>query len=404
MENKLAVGYCRVSTEEQAADGVSIEAQDAAIRYWCKVNGFTLVKMYHEVKSGKNVDARPRFQTCVIYGCQLKAAVVTYDLGRAARSLPDALSLATHLHDKGAHFVSIKEGTIDTTTPYGELIFRIMATFNDFQRKQIVEKTTASLDQLRANGKKWCKNAPYGYAFEGSDFVQCPAELRVLNLIRSLYLMKSYKAWRIADILNRRKIKRRNGSIWFKANVQKLLYRIDAGDEKYPTAAKRPRARPLALELTIDFKTGKPPKPRTNYGKHDRPLKKPRKPAKPKRTREEYLAWVRLVKHPCLKFESPELTPAGFRNLTPEEEKYSRRKKWSRNPVIKPILRTPKQVIVEEEFEQMDAVTMALVERLLSEDIPHHAPEEFEEKFEAEEIVEAATAPQGTNPDLPWLN
>ena len=391
---KLAVGYCRVSTEEQARGGASLETQEAAIRHWCEVNDRTLVKMYREARSGSNVDTRPRFQTCVIYGCQLKAAVVVYDLSRAARSLPDQLSLAEHLHQKGADFVSLKEGVIDTTTAYGEVTFRIMATLH--------EKTTASLDHLRKSGKRWCANAPYGYAFEGDDFVQAPAELRILNLIRTLYLTKQYKAWRIQSILNRRGLARRNGKHWTKSAVQILIYRIAEAKEKYPSAAKRKPMNPLAIELEMDFPNG-PPKERPDFSKHDRPLKRPKKKGKKKRTQEEYLEWVRLVKHPCLVFESEEMTPEGFRNLTPEELKYSRRPKYSRNPVIRPILRTPEEVIVAEEFEKMDAATTELVRQLLGQDIPHEAPEEFEERFEGKDITNAPT-PQGVNPDLPWLS
>lgn len=35
-----AVGYVRVSTEAQALDGVSLEAQEARIEAWCIANGY----------------------------------------------------------------------------------------------------------------------------------------------------------------------------------------------------------------------------------------------------------------------------------------------------------------------------------------------------------------------------
>ena len=43
---KQAIGYIRVSTEKQANEGVSLEAQEAKIVTWCKANGYELVKVY----------------------------------------------------------------------------------------------------------------------------------------------------------------------------------------------------------------------------------------------------------------------------------------------------------------------------------------------------------------------
>jgi site-specific DNA recombinase len=396
---KLAIGYCRVSKEDQAENGVSIETQDAAIRHWCLMHGYTLVKVYHEVQSGKNVDARPRFQTCITYTCQLRAALVTYDLSRSARSLPDALDMAEHLHRKGANFVSLKEGVIDTTTPYGELIFRIMATINDFQRKQTVEKTKASLDHLKRTGKKYCHHAPYGYSFEGDDLVENPRELRVMDLIRVLLRTRGFKALRICGILNRRGIKRRNGKEWTKIAVEEKISRIEQGEDKRPGAAKRPKLRPLPVELDMDYPNGKPQYPPKCHVKNDRPIK-PKKKQKVKRTQEEYREWLSLVSHPCLLFESPELTPEGFRNLTDEEMKYSRRKKFSRNKARRPVLRTPAEAILAEGFEEMDEATTALVQRLLGADIPVNAPEEFDERFADEEVEDLAEPVK--NNSLPW--
>jgi DNA invertase Pin-like site-specific DNA recombinase len=43
---KQAIGYIRVSTEKQANEGVSLEAQEAKIVSWCKANDYELVKVY----------------------------------------------------------------------------------------------------------------------------------------------------------------------------------------------------------------------------------------------------------------------------------------------------------------------------------------------------------------------
>ena len=45
---KQAIGYIRVSTEQQASEGVSLEAQEARIVKWCADNGYELVKVFQD--------------------------------------------------------------------------------------------------------------------------------------------------------------------------------------------------------------------------------------------------------------------------------------------------------------------------------------------------------------------
>ena len=40
---KTAIGYVRVSTQEQATEGVSLDAQRDKLRAYCKLNGLKLI-------------------------------------------------------------------------------------------------------------------------------------------------------------------------------------------------------------------------------------------------------------------------------------------------------------------------------------------------------------------------
>ena len=58
-----AFGYCRVSTEQQADEGVSLEAQQAKIAAWCMVNDIELDTVFVDAGiSGKRADNRPELQ------------------------------------------------------------------------------------------------------------------------------------------------------------------------------------------------------------------------------------------------------------------------------------------------------------------------------------------------------
>jgi len=83
---KQAIGYIRVSTEKQANEGVSLEAQEAKIVSWCKTNGYDLVKVYIDAGvSGKRMDTRKEL-LAALNSLKKGMALVSYSLSRLARS------------------------------------------------------------------------------------------------------------------------------------------------------------------------------------------------------------------------------------------------------------------------------------------------------------------------------
>lgn len=122
-----AIGYVRVSTAQQATDGVSLEAQRERIIAWCRANGYTLGEIHvdHGL-SGARADNRPALQAALKQAAEAKATVVTYSLSRVARSTTDAIAISERLRQSGADLVSLSEH-IDTTTAAGKMVFRMLA-------------------------------------------------------------------------------------------------------------------------------------------------------------------------------------------------------------------------------------------------------------------------------------
>ena len=112
---KQAIGYIRVSTEQQANEGVSLEAQKAKIAAWCVTNGYELVNVFVDAGiSGKSMDKRPGLQDAM-KSLKKGMALVSYSLSRLARSSKDALSIGETVAKRKADMVSLSE-QIDTTT------------------------------------------------------------------------------------------------------------------------------------------------------------------------------------------------------------------------------------------------------------------------------------------------
>lgn len=88
-----AIGYVRVSTVDQATNGVSVNAQRERIRAWCVANEYELVGVYTDAGvSGKRADNRPGLQSALDKACKSGAALVVYSLSRLARSTKDAIT------------------------------------------------------------------------------------------------------------------------------------------------------------------------------------------------------------------------------------------------------------------------------------------------------------------------
>ncbi len=159
-EARRAVGYVRVSTEEQAREGSSLDAQRARIASWCELNGYELVAVHaDEGLSGKRADTRPGLQAALVDAAG-GAALVVYSLSRVSRSTRDMLTIAEQLERAGADLVSLTE-RIDTTGAAGRMVFRMLAVLNEFERDVIAERTSATLQHKKRSGKA-VSRAPRG--------------------------------------------------------------------------------------------------------------------------------------------------------------------------------------------------------------------------------------------------
>jgi site-specific DNA recombinase len=157
-----AVGYIRVSTDMQVAEGVSLDAQRMRIEAWAAANGYGLLRIHEDAGiSGGRASNRPGLQAALDDACSHKAVLVVYSLSRLARSTMDAITISNRLNRAGADLASISE-KIDTTSASGKMIFRMLAVLAEFEKDQISERTTSSMRHLRTQGKR-IGGIPYGY-------------------------------------------------------------------------------------------------------------------------------------------------------------------------------------------------------------------------------------------------
>ena len=134
------IGYARVSTNDQNLDSQIDELKKAGVE-----------KIFSDIANGTK-SQRPKLEKCFIE-LNKGDTLLVWRLDRLGRSLPHLVSLVSELKDRGIAFKSISDGSIDTTTASGELIFNIFASLAQFERNLIIERTRAGLSAARSRGK-----------------------------------------------------------------------------------------------------------------------------------------------------------------------------------------------------------------------------------------------------------
>ena len=79
--------------------------------------------------------------------------VIAVELSRMGRSTKDLLEIVELIRTKGAHFKSLSEAWLDTTTPQGNLVFTIFAGLCQFERDLTAERTKSGLAAANARGR-----------------------------------------------------------------------------------------------------------------------------------------------------------------------------------------------------------------------------------------------------------
>jgi DNA invertase Pin-like site-specific DNA recombinase len=146
------IGYVRVSTEEQGLSGAGLQAQRAAIIAECERRGWTLVEIAEDVgRSGKDLK-RPGIHAALdVLAAGEASALVVAKLDRLSRSMLDFARIMATAQKQSWALVAL-DVQVDTSSPGGEAMAHMLATFAQFERRLISERTKQALAQKRASG------------------------------------------------------------------------------------------------------------------------------------------------------------------------------------------------------------------------------------------------------------
>jgi DNA invertase Pin-like site-specific DNA recombinase len=148
----VAIGYLRVSTEEQAESRAGLEAQRAAILAEAERRGWTEVKFIEDAGYGGGNLTRPGLAEALNALAKKRAdTLVVSKLDRLSRSLLDFAGLMNRASREHWALVALDLG-VDTTTPAGEMVANVIMTFAQFERRLIGQRTKDALAAKKRSG------------------------------------------------------------------------------------------------------------------------------------------------------------------------------------------------------------------------------------------------------------
>lgn len=219
--DRRTVGYIRVSTEDQAREGVSLDAQEARITAYCAAMGWPLAEVVRDAGESAKSLQRPGMAR-VLEGVRSNSIgrVVIMKLDRLTRSTRDLAELLDLFSRSDAALVSVSEN-LDTASACGRMVVNMLGVVAQWEREAIAERTASALAHKRGGGLAY-GTTPFGYARNGDRLVPIPTEQRALDA--AIRMDKAGASFReIGRFLTDTGVKPHRGKAWHASSVRAVL-------------------------------------------------------------------------------------------------------------------------------------------------------------------------------------
>jgi site-specific DNA recombinase len=200
------VGYARVSTEKQGAEGASLEAQKAHFEAYAEDRGAELVDVVADAQSGKNTEREGLQRALQMLEAGTADGILVTKLDRLTRSVRDFAELLDDFFTD-RFVLHCVEDTVDTKRASGRMFLFIKMAFSQYERELGVERTRDTLRHLSEKGG-------------GTPRVPAVAAARIAELAAGGASLRA-----ICTHLTNEGIPTTKGGLWAPETVRKVLKR-----------------------------------------------------------------------------------------------------------------------------------------------------------------------------------
>lgn len=217
-----AVGYVRVSTEEQT-EGYGLDIQKKAIQEYSKKNKIELLEIFEDAGiSGSNgFDKRAGLKALFDFVYYNKVDyVIVHKHDRLSRDLFLQLFIEKELKKLNAKIISITEEHLSKDDYVSNLMRQLIGAFAEFEKNRIAERLLSGRKHKAKVEKRYASSYyPFGYDNNGR---LNPEEA---ELVRKMFIMyrNGFSLQDIADFLNNQQISTKRGNKWSRQSVKNVL-------------------------------------------------------------------------------------------------------------------------------------------------------------------------------------
>jgi site-specific DNA recombinase len=230
LKGTRAALYARVSLEEQAKHGYSIDGQLEALRRYCKANQLDVYDVYIDAGvSGKSTSGRLELKRMLEDGkAHRYDIIVIWRINRLSRSLSDLLEMVQLFKQ---HDISLRSFTeqFDTDTNLGNFVLQMMGATAQLERDNIADSVRL-ISQERSRQGKWNGgNNVLGYRWVRSPETRIgkietvPKEAELVRRIFTLYSSGQYGLKAITNQLNKEGYNTKTGKPFNIQSVKGIL-------------------------------------------------------------------------------------------------------------------------------------------------------------------------------------
>jgi site-specific DNA recombinase len=179
--------YARVSTQEQATEGTSMEFQESQLLAYCQLQGWSVINSYTDPGCSGKDGNRPGLERLLSDAkIGLFDKVLVHKLDRLARNLRLLLDIEQKLRGCGASLISVKE-SVDTSTSTGKMMFQMFGMVAEWERETIIERTKSGRLQRYKDGCFAGGKVTFGYAHDKTTKKLVVSEIDA-RLVRRIFM------------------------------------------------------------------------------------------------------------------------------------------------------------------------------------------------------------------------
>ncbi len=213
--------YARVSTDDQAREGFSIQAQLKRLQAYCKAKGWEVASEYVDDGFSGRDTHRPQYQRMMDERERWDVLLVL-KMDRIHRNSRNFTQMMDDLNGWRKQFSSMQE-KFDTTSAMGRFVMDIIQRIAQLESEQTGERVKAGMSQKAKEGGGHLGSAhPFGYVIEQGGLKVVASEAAVIPLIFRSYI-DGLSLDEIAAMLNERQVPSKKGLRWSKQAVSRVL-------------------------------------------------------------------------------------------------------------------------------------------------------------------------------------